>query len=133
MCGAKIVKGERRIKYRNLFQIFFIPNRILSYPKIVKGECRSKRENLFFKFDYAEPHPISQGKIGQKLFHIPFTMFPLQKFHISVFLLLLHVGIGRKSTGIQVRKFLSTKPGNRPVSTGREAPSMRSCSHVVLP
>ena len=54
----KIHKGERRIKYWNLFQIFFIPNRILSYPKIVKGECRSKRENLFFKFDYAEPHPI---------------------------------------------------------------------------
>ena len=50
MCGAKIVKGERRIKYRNLFQIFFIPNRILSYLKIVKGERRIKYRNLFQYF-----------------------------------------------------------------------------------
>lgn len=38
MSRVKIVQGERRTKYRNLFQIFFIPNRILSYSKIVKAE-----------------------------------------------------------------------------------------------
>jgi len=49
-----IAKGERRIKYRNLFQIFFIPSRILYYPNIAKGEGR--KLNLF-EF-YAKPQPI---------------------------------------------------------------------------
>ena len=44
---AKIVKGESRIKYRNLFQIFFIPSRILSYSKIVKGDRIEKPKTQF--------------------------------------------------------------------------------------
>ena len=63
---TNIVKGERRIKYRNLFRIFFLPNRILYSLNIAKGESRkySERreqrqiENVVFNFDYAEPHPI---------------------------------------------------------------------------
>ena len=51
---TNIVKGERRIKYRNLFQIFFIPNRSLYSTNIAKGEGR--KPNLF-EF-YAKPHPV---------------------------------------------------------------------------
>ena len=56
--SVKIVKGERRMKYRNLFQIFFMPNRILSSSKIVKGESRGKWKTKFSTFDYAEPDPV---------------------------------------------------------------------------
>ena len=48
LSSEKIVKGEGRIKYRNLFQIFFIPRRILSYSKIVKGESRKPSLLEFF-------------------------------------------------------------------------------------
>ena len=51
---TNIGKGERRIKYRNLFQIFFIPNRSLYSTNIAKGEGR--KPNLF-EF-YAKPHPV---------------------------------------------------------------------------
>ena len=46
------------MKYRNLFQIFFMPNRILSSSKIVKGESRGKWKTKFSIFDFAEPHPV---------------------------------------------------------------------------
>ena len=58
LSSTKIVKGERRMKYRNLFQIFFMPNRILSSSKIVKAESRGKWKTKFSTFDYAEPHPV---------------------------------------------------------------------------
>ena len=45
---ANIAKGERRTKYWNLFQIFFIPNRILFYENIVKAESRGKWKTQFF-------------------------------------------------------------------------------------
>ena len=48
LSSGKIVKGEGRIKYRNLLQIFFIPRRILSYSKIVKGESRKPSLLEFF-------------------------------------------------------------------------------------
>ncbi|OUO97708.1 hypothetical protein B5F38_09405 [Barnesiella sp. An22] len=49
LSSEKIVKGEGRIKYRNLFQIFFIPRRILSYVKIVKGEGKRQTGKVVFQ------------------------------------------------------------------------------------
>ena len=49
LSSEKIVKGEGRIKYRNLFQVFFIPRRILSYVKIVKGEGKRQTGKVVFQ------------------------------------------------------------------------------------
>lgn len=41
--GTKIVKGERRDKWKTKFSIHWaMPGRLLSYEKIVKGERRDK-------------------------------------------------------------------------------------------
>ena len=67
LSSEKIVKGEGRIKYRNLFQIFFIPRRILSYVKIVKGEGeRQTRKVVFqlyrsFLLDPASQRGVTRG------------------------------------------------------------------------
>jgi|GEM_PF-2864526 len=45
LSSTKIRKGERRIKYRNSFQIFFIPNRILSSVE----ENIQRQKNLIFR------------------------------------------------------------------------------------
>ena len=44
---TKIVKGERRAKRKQSFQVQALPSRSLSYPKIVKGERRAKRKQSF--------------------------------------------------------------------------------------
>ena len=93
LSSEKIVKGEGRIKYRNLFQIFFIPRRILSYVKIVKGEGKRQARKVVFQLyrsfllDSASqrgvtlsviPHPdaVSRKRSGKSVRQIHFLLRP---------------------------------------------------------
>ncbi len=71
LSSEKIVKGEGRIKYRNLFQIFFIPRRILSYVKIVKGESRKPSLLEFFAGLSPFLDPASQRGVTCWSYRIP--------------------------------------------------------------
>ncbi len=61
---TKIVKGERRGKPKTQFPILTVPNRHLSSTKIRKGERRIKYRELFLAIFYLEPSPgLPTGRV----------------------------------------------------------------------
>ena len=125
LSSEKIVKGEGRIKYRNLFQIFFIPRRILSYVKIVKGEGKRQARKVVFQLyrsfllDSASqrgvtlsviPHPDavsrkSSGRRARKI-HFLFTFLsgPASQRGVTLSVIPHPDAVSRKRSGKSVRQ-----------------------------